>query len=380
MKTIVLVVYSDNERAGGSVRIAETLARALPGPSVDVHAIVAYGSGGRLKRILGSRCHLVRAAGPRDVGAWIRYRKLLRRLRPDIVHYVDCVGWMIVSGARIARVRVGHQHFRPSIGPTAARRYFRIRWLAGTADKVIAISHGAAQSLIADCGVSPGKVAVVHNGIDEHSLEAVSKPQTERCTVLGMAARIVEDKGFEDALCLLEVLPSRFHLAIAGEGPARARMERLVDEKGLQERVRWLGSLVNIAEFYASIDFYLFLSWYEGFGLAVAEAMACGVPVVGLLGDGEIAEEAYPLVTDTNSVLVSRSNPCAFGPERSLDVIAKLAVEIVSLADDLPRRNHLSDQAKEWVCSRFSSQVFASKVMGTYQSALDAVLRRDNEQ
>src|SRR5690606_32213313 len=115
------------ERAGGSVRVAETLARALLSRSVDIHAVVAYGSGGRLKEILGDNCHLVRSAGPRDLGAWVRYRNLLKKLQPDILHYVDSVGWMIFSGVGIARARVNHQHYRPNVGPGAERRFARIR-------------------------------------------------------------------------------------------------------------------------------------------------------------------------------------------------------------------------------------------------------------
>lgn len=371
MKTLI-VVYRDDERAGGSVRVAEVLAHSLPARGIDLHIVVAYGEGGRLKGLLGDRCHFMRASGPRDLAAWRRYRRFIRKLAPDVVHYVDNVGWMALAGMWLPIKRINHQHFRPDVGPRGHKRFKQIRWLLGTADKIVAISFGAGRQLVEKCHIAPEKVAVVHNAVDLNYLSA-SKNQTDRekC-VLGMAVRVVADKGIEDAFNLLTLLPDRFELVIAGDGPARTSLETLAANMGISARVRWVGSVRDISKFYAQIDFYLFMSWYEGFGLSVAEAMRCGRPIVGLLGDGEIAEEEYPLVTQENSILVNRSSPHLFAKEADKNVLMQLKEKIVELDRDYEWRSELTTNASNWVENKFSSELYGRRIHDVYCEVLQS--------
>lgn len=375
---VLIAVYMDNERAGGSIRVAEVMARVLPEQGIDVNLAVAYGGGGRLSRLLGEKCHLIEASGPRDIVAWGRYRRLVNKISPDVVHYVDNVGWMIIAAACTSPRRVNYQHFRPDIGPNGRKRFLRIRCLQGTADKLIAISHGAARSLAQGYGVSPSKIAVVHNAVDASYLAHTKPAQSSERYILGMAVRIVEDKGLEDALNLLNLLPPNFMLAIAGDGPARHKFEMIAHEMGLSGRVIWKGSIDDVANFYAEIDLYLFMSWYEGFGLSVAEAMHCGIPVVGLLGDGEISETEYPLVTEENAVLVRRSNPKDFAIESDPRKLHCLAERIVTLVSDDSHRNDLVRTAQNWVKDRFSSQLFASKLARIYGELIPIAGKSDD--
>lgn len=371
---IVIAVYRDSERAGGSIRVAEVLARSLPAMGMDLHIVVAYGGGGRLKNLMGEKCSLMGASGPHDLFAWARYRALIKSISPDIIHYVDNVGWMILAGSRAGPKRVNHQHFRPDVGPKGHKRFRQIKWLLGTADRVISISFGARRVLVEKCGIAPSKIAVVHNAVDASYLHAAEdEGRSGQYCVLGMAVRVVEDKGIEDAFNLLRLLPERFQLAIAGDGPARHRLESLGREMGLGDRIAWKGSVEDVSEFYFGIDFYLFMSWYEGFGLAVAEAMHCGVPVVGLLGDGEIGEPEYPLVTKHNSVLLQRSKPGAFEIETNPEVLNRLASQLQTLETDAGRRGELTSCARSWVADRFSSKIFAGKLISVYDELLSAV-------
>ncbi len=372
----LLVIYRDNERAGGSVRVAEVLANSLLRLGVDLYVIVAYGGKGRLAKTLGDRCLLMHAADKFDFHAWWRYRRLLKELNPDLVHYIDTVGWMTLAGAGLHSTRIMHQHFRPDVGPDGSKRFKAIRWLSGTADQVIAISVGAGRQLTEKCGIPSTKVSVVHNAIDPTYLISdtisedaiVTKYPRER--VLGMAVRVVEDKGIEDAFYLLRKLPSNYILAIAGDGPAKARLENLAVEMGLAARTRWLGSVSDIRNFYAGIDYYLFMSWYEGFGLSVAEAMFLRKPVVGLLGDGEIAEAEYPLVNSENSLLFGRTTPGAFKSESDPEVIRLLAEAILDLDIDRDTQKKYVENAYDWVHQRFTSEVQAERILAVYSKTL----------
>ncbi len=78
-------------------------------------------------------------------------------------------------------------------------------------------------------------------------------------------------------------------------GENRARVERLVSELGLRDRVRLTGRLDEdeLARLVASLDLFVSASRSEAFGMAMVEALACGVPVVATAteGAGEIIEE-----------------------------------------------------------------------------------------
>jgi glycosyltransferase involved in cell wall biosynthesis len=373
---VLICVYRDDERAGGSVRVAEVLANGLSARGVEIHVAIAYGVPGRLGAQFGAQAHFIQAARRGEIAAWWRYRKLVRKLRPDVIHYVDSVGWMVLAGAWMAPKRVMHQHFRPDVGPDGASRFAGIRWLSGTADHVIAISAGAGRVLVNKCGVASSRVSVVYNAVDPDYLRS-DKPALDslarsdpRERILGMAVRIVNDKGIGDAFSLLSLLPPHFSLAVAGDGPAKGDLVARAIELGLEHRVRWLGSVRNIADFYAGIDYYLFMSWYEGFGLSVAEAMLCNIPVVGLLGDGEIAEPEYPLVNAANSILVTRSVPGAFALEASENVICELAEAIQEVELDFVSRGQMTATARAWVEQRFSSMLHTKQVLEIYQRLL----------
>jgi len=69
-------------------------------------------------------------------------------------------------------------------------------------------------------------------------------------------------------------------LLIAGEGPLRKELEKLVEQLNLKKSVIFIGFMDDIKTFYHSIDVFCLISRYEGLGLAILEAMVCKKPVV----------------------------------------------------------------------------------------------------
>jgi glycosyltransferase involved in cell wall biosynthesis len=80
------------------------------------------------------------------------------------------------------------------------------------------------------------------------------------------------------AALLREGFPSR--LLLLGDGPDRAAVEAEVARRGLQARVALLGDQADCARWFAAAELFLLPSAEESFGLAAAEAMACGTPVL----------------------------------------------------------------------------------------------------
>lgn len=79
-------------------------------------------------------------------------------------------------------------------------------------------------------------------------------------------------------------IPSR--LLLIGSGPEKEQARALVEEKGLSDRVQFLGVQSDISGILPCADLYLLISSHESFGLTALEAMSCGVPVVGTSGSG----------------------------------------------------------------------------------------------
>lgn len=349
--------------------MAEVAVRSLLREGCDVHVIAGYGKGARLKGLLGDNCHLIDADSWKSPLSWWRLRQLLKTLSADIIHYVDGVNWMVASSICLPGKRVLHQHYRPSIVPFDTKSLALMKFKMLGVKSIISISYGAASDLKSVAGIDPQKIKVIHNAVDIAYLPSALKHSEDQFTRLGMAVRIVKDKGVEEAIELLCLLPRRFKLVVAGDGPDIKRLKLLVKEKGLQSRVEWLGLLSDVRNFYSAIDYYLFMSWYEGFGLSVAEAMACGIPVVGLLGDGEISEPEYPLVTDANSMLIPKSS-IDFKKESDPGVLNLLSDELIKLDLDGPRRAILIQNGRNWIQDRFSSERYGLCLVNHYRDII----------
>jgi glycosyltransferase involved in cell wall biosynthesis len=114
---------------------------------------------------------------------------------------------------------------------------------------------------------------------------------------LGCAGRFMEIKGFPLAIHAVNLLKQRgiaCELYLAGTGGELAKCRELVNKLNLQGRVKFLGLVKDMSEFFQFIDCFLCPSIREPFGLVSAEAMAHGCPVIASRVDGlpEVVREA----------------------------------------------------------------------------------------
>jgi glycosyltransferase involved in cell wall biosynthesis len=169
------------------------------------------------------------------------------------------------------------------------------RTLFAACPRLVATSPMTARTL-AEFGADPARIATVEPGTDPAPRSAGSGGPG--CRILSVGA-LVPRKGHDVLLRALERLTDlEWTLRVAGPpaDPVHARsLSALAEELGLAARVTFLGALDDAAleAEYAAADLFALATWYEGYGMVVAEAEARGLPLALCTG-GAVAEIAAP--------------------------------------------------------------------------------------
>jgi glycosyltransferase involved in cell wall biosynthesis len=174
---------------------------------------------------------------------------------------------------------------------------------------------------------------------------------------IGTATALRPVKRIEDFVLLIESLAARDSGVVGliaggevtGEEAYRRDIEQRIVAAGLGRRLRWLGHLEPVERFLQSLDIFVSTSEYETFGNSVAEAMACGVPVVGYVG-GSVHE----IIGDAGAVV----------PNGDLAALTRCVAE---LADDPAARARRGDLGRVRVATEFSPARSFEKLRGLHE-------------
>jgi sugar transferase (PEP-CTERM/EpsH1 system associated) len=256
-----------------------------------------------------------------DVRAFGRLVRLLRRLRPNIVHSRNWAAFDAVVAARLARVPivVHGEHGRDISDPDGlhARRNRLRRLCSPLISRFVAVSADLRRWLIERVRITERKVVHISNGVDtarftpgSHVTSRVALGFPADDVIVGTVARLdpVKDHaGLIRAFALTLQNHPDATLVIVGDGPCRPDLERLTASLGLDGRVRFLGERRDIAELLQTMDVFVLSSVAEGISNTVLEAMATGLPIVATAvgGNPELVEEGV------NGFLVPRTTPAA---------------------------------------------------------------------
>ena len=227
-----------------------------------------------------------------------RLARLIRKRHPDIlvstIRYVNVatvVGAMLAG--RSAPVVVRETNNLTAAGIDAHDLKERlVGWSYRRARKVVALSNGVRDDVTVRYGLSPDHVVTIYNPLDLATIRRLAaKPVDSSDYVASVsdsevfnivaAGRLTRQKGFDlliRAVASLKRLPLR--LWILGDGPDRCALETLAEALEVADRVRLPGFQTNPYAWMKSAKLFVLSSRWEGFGHVVAEAMACGVPVL----------------------------------------------------------------------------------------------------
>lgn len=197
-----------------------------------------------------------------------------------------------------------------------------IRWAGDRAFAMISVCEALKTEMV-KLGMAEHKIHALRNGVDLSLFHPVDRPATrERLGVSGFTVLSVgyldPRKGHEHTISALALMPD-VNLLIAGSGPDEQKLRNLAAEKGVSERVKFLGALPQetLRDYYGSCDALVLASSREGWANVLLESMACGTPVVAssVWGTPEVVRSA--------AAGVLMPSLCPLGVKQGLEALRK---------------------------------------------------------
>jgi glycosyltransferase involved in cell wall biosynthesis len=362
----ILQICSARQLGGGEKHLAD-LANALAQRGHDVFAALAPSSPllAELPAVPKQNLLELRMRNSLNVASALKLARFAREHQIEIVHAHVARDYPLAAivsrraGARLVLTR--HVLF-----PMNGIHRLTLRRTA----RVIAVSQAVAGGLREQGLFTPDTIALIHNGIDvarfaraaRGSEAAGHEENPGKRLRVGMVGHLAPIKGQEDFIRAAAIVCGRrgdVEFIIAGEdksqnGEHRQRIERLIAELDLNQRVRLSGWVDDIAKLLVSFDLFVSPSRSEPFGLSIVEAMAAGTPVIASMSEG-----AREIIDDHHSGRLV--------PIGDVDTLAKVISELLS---DPAQSGHLSANAQRVVRERFSLERMVVETERVYEQAL----------
>ena len=229
------------------------------------------------------------------LGTHLAFWKLMRRLRPAILHTYNLSALEYNFSGALAGipVRIHAEHGRDASDPHGLnpKHNFLRRRLAPFIDCFIPVSEDLRRWLGEKVGIPAEQTLFIRTGVDTERFAAAAAGQASpwgpNDIVIGTVARIQDVKnhrGLVDAFARLrELEPSlreRLRLSIVGDGPLMGAVREQVASLGLQDVVWLPGARADVAALLHGFSLFALPSLAEGTPVSMLEAMACGLPVV----------------------------------------------------------------------------------------------------
>ena len=315
----------------------------------------------------GVAVHSIGKKPGKDLGAYVRLYKLLRKLRPDIVHTrnmgtMDCA--LVAFLARVP-VRIHGEHGWDVFDPdgTSSKYRFARRFLQRFVHRIVTVSDDLQKWLVDVVGISSAKVQHICNGVDTDRFRPRTpdeKPASEQ-VVVGSVTRF---SAIKDPLNLIEAFiatqqnaaidGSSAKLVMIGDGELHEQAVNQLRHAGMEGLALLPGSRDDIPEQLRMMDVFVLGSLREGISNTVLEAMASGLPVIAsdTGGNPELIEDGI------NGALVEPGDRDA------------LAEAIAAYLRDPERRTRHGRASRDRVVSLFSIQTMVDNYRQLYESAL----------
>lgn len=305
--------------------------------------------------------HAIHKKAGTDLSALWRLYRVLRKLRPDILHTRNLAALDALLPAFLAgvRYRIHGEHGRDIDDIDGKNRKLQLlrRFHRPLVHKYIALSQDLAEYLNSKVGVATDRIVQIYNGVDTNAFYPLSTPN-DACSdlahwhrtgklIVGTVGRLESVKDQMNLVRAFNILIDRYpalretvRLVIVGDGSAREAIESELAESTSRDLVWLPGSRDDIPDILRSLNLFVLSSLAEGISNTILEAMASGVPVVAT----DVGGNHELVVSGETGQLVPAANPDAL-----CDAIARY------IFDDRLRRKH-GEAGRERALRKFSME------------------------
>ena len=319
--------------------------RGLEGPSLRHSVVCLKGEAEIADRLPGGTEVYCLHSWPNEVRLPERLARLIRKVRPTVIHARNWGAWPEVSIARLVALPVVPLilsfHGLGRAGYEPRRRRWASWLLARAATHLMTVSNESRRMLAERWGWPADRTEVIPNGVDTERFRPAEHPRQVGRLVVGTVGNLRAVKNHAmlvRAAAAVAADGADLEVCIAGEGDQRGLLTQLAEGMGFDERLKLPGHVADVPGFLRDLDVFVLSSDSEQHPNALNEAMACGLPCIAtrvgsvpeLLDEGRCGMIVMP------------------GDELAL------AVGLRDLAADAARRARLGAAARQRACSEYS--------------------------
>lgn len=228
-----------------------------------------------------------------------RLNKVIEQIQPDVIFFTTIMGALLLPVCHTSAKKIFESHSARLFTPFHRLFY----WTEKKADMIICLTEEDAHEY-----KHAKEVRVIPNFINLPQV----KVENYSCKKAIAVGRLESVKGFDRLIKCWKVIAERYpewHLDIYGDGTQRKDLLNLIEDLHLTHQVRLCGRHENMQEMYPHYSLHVMSSHYEGQGIAMVEAQACGLPSVSFnfkYGAKDIIKNQY------NGILVEQDDEKAF--------------------------------------------------------------------
>ena len=336
---------------GGAEKVERDIGLSLDPKEYEIHYIVFGNKIGAYElELLKHGCKVFHWPSPSE--SYPNYlhslRKLMKENHYDIVHAHTMfnIGWAMLAAKQCGvPVRISHAHSALFNGSNMKKTVYEAcmrQLILRNATHLVACGNAAGIRLYGKEAYEKQGICIL-NGIDTDAFSFKTearerireKLRIQNDFVIGHVGHLAEVKNQSFLIRLMpKILQKRpnARLLMLGEGEDRPKLESLIRELGLEERVIMTGNVSNVPDYLSAMDVFAFPSLYEGMPLSVIEVQANGLPCVISLGvpeDVYLTDLVHPLPLDQpddwiNAICTSYRG----GAERYSNVLRQRGLDI----------------------------------------------------
>lgn len=296
------------------------------------------------------------------IRCYLHARRVIRNFKPDVVHshmvHANIFARMLRLSISIPRL-ICTAH---SSNEGGRLRMLAYRFTDHLCDISTNVSQEAVDAFFAQGAVGKGRMLAIHNGIDTERFTFDINNRTrfraelninEGIPLLLAVGRLNVAKDYPNLLLAFQhiIKSGRLaHLVIIGIGEEEAKLITIVAELGLCDKVHFLGMRHDVHKWMSAADIFVLSSAWEGFGLVVAEAMAC---------------ERLVVATDCGGVREVVANCGLLVPPRNSVMLANALAESLSLTDEQAEEQGIA--ARQRIVEQYSLKNQVEKWLRLYQ-------------